>query len=327
MLLVLTNSADATASFLLPILDEAGIPFCRLDTDTLVSKIKFTYRLGQATITLDGHLLQPQDVHAIWYRRPQTIKHAQFDSTPEGDYVRAEWSEFLECFFAHVPREKWVNHPSCNAVASRKLEQLTTAATLGFKVPDTLVTQRPEELQHFYREHHGQVIIKPISTGYIERKGEDKDSLIYTNRVLRSHLDNLDDLANCPALFQKFIQKKNDVRITVVGNDIHAVSLVASDPSGEQRCDIRRNNMADVIYGLVTLPEKVRQSIRRLMRHYKLQFGAIDMVVSVSGEWYFLEINPNGQWAWLDQTGGTNIGASFVRKFRQKGRKGRPTPV
>lgn len=319
MLLVLTNSLDATASFLLPILDEAGIPFCRLDTDTLVSKIKFTYRLGQAAITLDGQLLQPEDVHAIWYRRPQTIKHAQFGNTPEGDYIRAEWSEFLECFFSHLPREKWVNHPCCNAIASHKLEQLTTAATLGFNVPDTLVTQQAEELRHFYEDHHGKIIIKPISTGYIERKGEDKDSLIYTNLVLRSHLDNLDELANCPALFQEFIQKKNDVRITVVGDDIHAVSLVAPDSSGEQRCDIRRDNMVDVIYSSVKLPESVQQSVTSLMRHYKLQFGAIDMVVSVSGEWYFLEINPNGQWAWLDQTGGTNIAASFVKMFQPKG--------
>ena len=54
------------------------------------------------------------------------------------------------------------------------------------------------------------------------------------------------------------------------------------------------------------------------MEHYELRFGAIDMVVSAAGDWYFLEINPNGQWAWLDMTAGTNIAASFLQAFSEK---------
>lgn len=318
MLLVLTNSSDATVSFLLPILEKDGVPFCRLDTDTLLSKIRFSYRLGQPAIMAGAQLLRPEDIEAIWYRRPKVIKHEQFDETPEGNYVRAEWSEFLECFFAHIPHERWVNHPSYNAAASHKLDQLTTAIALGFKVPDTLVTQQAEELRNFFQKHQGNIIVKPISTGYIERNGEEKDSLIYTNRVFSRHLNNLDDLAGCPTMFQEFIQKKRDVRITIVGHDMHAVSLIAHDKPGEQRCDIRRNNMSDVSYESVTLPENITQSIRRLMQHYKLQFGAVDMVELMSGDWHFLEINPNGQWAWLDQVAGTNIAASFVKRFQRK---------
>ena len=315
MLIVLTNSEDATATFLIPILEKAGIPLLRLDTDLLLPRIQLAYRLGKPAIRIDGFWHSANEVTDIWYRRPEDLKDARFDNSPESKYARSEWTEFLECFFAHVPSERWVNHPSNNAAASRKLEQLTTAAKFGLKVPDTLATQDSEEFRVFYERHKRQVIVKPLATGYIERIGEELDTLIYTNLVKHSDLQNLDDLKVCPTFFQQCIEKQNDVRITILDSEIHAVELLAGDRPGEQRCDIRRNNMTDVTYRPILLPEDVVSGLRSLMRHYKLRFGAIDMAVSKSGEWWFFEINPNGQWAWLDMTAGTKIADSFVRTF------------
>jgi glutathione synthase/RimK-type ligase-like ATP-grasp enzyme len=315
MLFILTNSQDATASFLTSALEKAGISFLRLDTDSLLPRIALSYQPGKPAIRVDGCWHTPDEVSHIWYRRPEQLKDARFDSSPESNYTRSEWTELIECFFAHVHAERWVNHPAHNAVASRKLEQLTTAVKLGLRIPDTLVTQEPDELRAFFRKHDGHLIVKPLSTGYIERTGEEKDTLIYTNRVLEKHLENLDDMAVCPTLFQQFILKRNDVRITMVGSDIHAVELLAVDKPGEQRCDIRRNNMSDVVYTPITLPADVSAALRKLVAHYGLRFGAIDMTVAKTGEWYFFEINPNGQWAWLDMTARTNIASSFVRMF------------
>ncbi|MEJ0000911.1 MAG: hypothetical protein WDO13_18135 [Verrucomicrobiota bacterium] len=188
-------------------------------------------------------------------------------------------------------------------------------AFLGLLVPDTLVTQEPSAVTAFYEEHGRKLIVKPISSGYVERGPTERDSLIYTNRVLDEHLNDLGDLKHCPAFFQQFIEKSYDVRITVVDGDIHVVALFASDATGNQRCDIRRNNMADVSYKQIELPDRIRQLIANLMRRYNLRFGAIDMAVSTTGEWYFFEINPNGQWAWLDTSAGTRLGESFVKSF------------
>jgi glutathione synthase/RimK-type ligase-like ATP-grasp enzyme len=313
MLFILTNSQDETASFLISVLEKSGIPFLRLDTDCLIPRIALSYRPGKPAIKIDNRWYGADEVSHIWYRRPEQLKDTRFDSSPESKYTRSEWTEFVECFFAHVPEERWINHPARNAAASRKLEQLTTASKLGLKVPDTLVTQDPHELRAFYQKHEGRVIVKPLSTGYIERTGEEEDTLIYTSQVLEKHLEDLEDMAVCPTLFQQFIQKRNDVRITVVDSDVHAVELLAGDRPGEQRCDIRRNNMSDVVYRPITLPEDVKVALQKLMEHYRLRFGAIDMAVADTGGWYFLEINPNGQWAWLDMTAGTKIASSFVK--------------
>lgn len=243
------------------------------------------------------------------------MKDIRFDGTPEGLYILSEWTEIFEGFFSHIPKDRWMNHPARNAAASHKISQLTTASDLGFRVPETLVTQSAEMARNFFYKNKGEVIVKPMARGYVERPENQNDSIIYTNRVLESHLDRLDDLSACPALFQHFVPKEFDVRITVVDSEIHAVSLKAKDTNGVQRCDIRRDNMSDVLYETMTLPDRVEQAVRHLMRLYELRFSAIDMAVTNDGEWYFLEINPNGQWAWLDLCAGQRIIESFAKAF------------
>lgn len=314
MLLVLTGREDATASYLADVLAKREVPFLRLDTEDLVSRAAFRYSPSQPALRIDSRWYEPAAFSHLWYRRPEKLRDERFNDNPEGRYVLSEWAEAFEGFFAHVERRRWMNHPAGNAAASHKLEQLTVAAKIGFTIPDTLVTQVPEELQAFYERHGGFVVVKPMATAYIAREAGENDSLIYTNRVGREQLDNLHDLANCPTFFQQLVSKECDVRITVVDAHIHAVRLLASE-DGVQRCDIRRNNMADVRYESVTLPAEVEASVRTLMGHYGLRFGAIDMVVTREGVWYFLEINPNGQWAWLDLCAGQSIADSFVESF------------
>ena len=133
---------------------------------------------------------------------------------------------------------------------------------------------------------------------------------------MEEHLDN--DLRACPTLFQEYIEKRCDVRITVVDGDIHSTELYAKESDGSQRCDIRRNNMDDVTYRCSALSKETAAGVRMMMLHYGLRFAAIDMVVDTHGRWYFLEINPNGQWAWLDLVGGSTIATSFVKTFSEQ---------
>ncbi len=315
MLLILTNSEDATADYLLSALQKHDVPFLRFDTDMILNRLTFLYDTHLPRIAVDGVAYSPEEFSNVWYRRPERLKHPLLGGSSEDKFLIDEWSEALEGFFAHIEYHKWMNHPTCNVPASHKLEQLSRAKELGFRVPETLVTQDPNRLRAFYEKHTGRVIVKPMASGYIVRSDNERDSLIYTNRVSADHLGNLDDLRACPTLFQEEIDKATDVRITIVDQDIHAVELLGQEEDGTQRCDIRRNNMEDVIYRPVKLPVAVDQRIRKLVAHYALRFAAIDMAVTREEDWVFFEVNPNGQWAWLDLAGVTNITGSFVASF------------
>lgn len=317
MLLILTNSEDATADYLQTVLQKHGVPFFRFDTDTILHRLSFTYDEHLPCFTVDGLTYHPKEFTNVWHRRPERLKHKLIGASPEDRFLIDEWSEALEGFFAHIDNYKWMNHPTFNVPASHKLEQLSRAKEFGFRVPDTLVTQSPDQLRCFYERHSGRVIVKPIASGYIVNSDGEQESLIYTNRVPPDHLTNLMDLNTCPTLFQEEIDKAVDVRITIVDQAIHAVELLAQEEDGAQRCDIRRNNMNDVVYRPARLPAPIEHRIRKLVAHYALRFAAIDMAVTREGDWVFFEVNPNGQWAWMDLAGVSDIAASFVASFSE----------
>ena len=316
MLLILTNSKDETADYLTKRLEVEGVCCLRFDTDHSLSEMRFIYENGSPVLQLDRKPYQPSCFTNVWYRRPERLQVDLLDGTPERRFVYGEWVEALEGFFGHIPHEKWMNHPSRNVGASHKIEQLTTARAHGFRVPDTLVTQDERKLRAFFSKHFGRVIVKPLASGHVERPDGQLDSLVYTNRVRESDLEILDDLPASPTLFQEYIDKSLDVRITVVDGHVHAVTLTARERDGTQRCDIRRNNMEDVEYEEITLPTEIADKIQALMGRYGLRFAAIDMAVGTDGAWYFFEVNPIGQWAWLDLAAGTDIAGSFVKVFR-----------
>jgi D-alanine-D-alanine ligase-like ATP-grasp enzyme len=131
-----------------------------------------------------------------------------------------------------------------------------------------------------------------------------------------SHIDNEDSIAGCPTLFQQYIDKSLDVRLTVLDGRSVGVALVARDDAGNQLCDIRRNNMDSVQYDFIAVPNEILAAVRGMLQRYSLRFGAFDFVVDKAGIWYFLEVNPNGQWAWLDQVADAGISALFVDAFQ-----------
>ena len=317
MLLVLTNSEDTTADYLLNRLSECGMPFVRFDTDNAIERMRISYSPGEPLLTIDGIPYSPCSFSNIWYRRPERLISKLIPETPEGKCVLDEWSESLEGFFAHIPKERWMNFPAANALASRKLEQLTAARTFGLAIPETLVTQDARTLKEFFNRHDGKLIVKPMGRAYIDRSPKGCDSLIFTNAVSSTDLTDLSDLEKCPTLFQQSIQKIADIRITIVDSVIHAFELKAQDSDGRQRCDIRRNNMIDVQYSSIQLPNHVAVALRNMVDSYQLRFAAIDMAISTDGTWVFFEINPNGQWAWLDLYAGASIHQSFMRSFSQ----------
>ena len=313
--LVLTHSGDRTADYLCDRL--AGrVDLLRLDTDALPADLDPALN-GSVTLAAHGRRVDLSDVHAIWYRRPRPI---QAPGSPAGDpheehHRGLEWAEALNGVLAHVPASRWVNHPSRNAQASHKVEQLTRARAHGLAIPRSVITRDPDDLRGLWRETRGRVIAKPLASGYIERDDEADDTAIYTSAVTQALVDAPPDLANAPTLFQERIDKRLDVRVTVVDDQVVALGLVDVEPD-EPRLDIRRDEMRDLRYEPVVLPDEVREQALGLLASYDLRFAAVDFAIDAEGRWVFFEINPNGQWAWLDTKGGAEIWTLFERAFR-----------
>lgn len=308
--LVLSNRQDQTADYLCAKMLIAGLDFVRLDTEYTTSSCSISAASTGSHLVINGRPLRSSEVGTIWYRRPEPPRHSEDSSdTGQQKFALLEWTAALEGFLAQVPLERWVSHPARIMAAGSKLEQLVRASGYGFLVPDWVCTTSADEARAFVARHK-DVIAKPLYSGYIEREPPLTDSVIYTSRVRENHFELFPSALGAPTLFQKEIREGVDVRVTVVDGRMVAVALTRN----EDASDIRRNNMSDVRYSAVEIPPDLEKRIIKLSNSYQLRFSALDFMKK-GDDWYFLEINPNGQWAWLDLVGASEIYRLFLSSF------------
>ncbi|XVV06708.1 hypothetical protein ACQPW3_15505 [Actinosynnema sp. CA-248983] len=98
-------------------------------------------------------------------------------------------------------------------------------------------------------------------------------------------------------LFQRWVDKDREARVIVIGEHLTAAAITAHTPAAH--VDYRTDYRA-LSYDLVEPPPDVRTGIRALMKEFGLVYGALDFVITPSGDWVLLEINPTGQYGFIE---------------------------
>jgi len=288
--------------------------FIRLNTEDYPSAIKISWSptdYSEAYFDIHGQVLPLQSIKSVWYRRPVAPVPSIDVSDPlarafiieEARAALAGIWRALDCF--------WVSHPDSLYAASYKLNQLHVAHKLGFKVPDTLVTNNPSTAETFL-SHQQQVVYKTVSMGRISSDNQEADQGIFTSELSEDDRSHIASIKFTPSLFQELIRKAVDIRVTVIGAELFAVAIYSQD-NPDSRVDWRRLDPDKLKHKVVELPENVKQLCHDLMQYYRLQFGAIDLILTNEGEYVFLEINPNGQWAWIEQVTGIPLSYTLAK--------------
>lgn len=309
MLLFLSNSHDLTCDYFCNICQKRSVPYVRFNTDFKLDSLAVTFDCKNNTLINYNEIpLSPSNITAVWNRRPEKVIVNTTQKSAFDDHFNDEWRCAILGFFYQIPFTKWVNHPFANINANNKIEQLVRAKEYDFIIPDTIVTQDYKVFNNFYYKYSGEIITKPISHGYI--KEHDKVFNIYTSKIETNSYD-ITLFEKCPTLFQEKISKICDIRILYIDGMIECVEIKPVD-NYRKSIDIRWDNMNDVQYSSLEVPEDIINKINKLIYSYKLRFAAIDMAIAKNGDWIFFEINPNGQWAWLDILGITNFNEKLL---------------
>ena len=302
MILIVTNKNDFTADFLILELLRRKQAYLRFNTEDFPQSIQINWSLGPGgiagNIRYRGKSIDLRSITSIWYRRPiSPVPSSSIDSSAGYEFAAAESQAFLDsiwpCFDCF-----WVSHPSNLRIAEQKLFQLKVAASLGFSIAPTMVTNDPKSAMAFILESGPQVVYKPLRRGRITHDGT--VGYIYTNVVTSDQLDAIQTVELAPSLFQAYVPKLIEIRVTVIGTSVFAVSIFSQEHP-ESVHDWRRGNRAGLRHEIHDLPQDIRDRCVLLVSQLGLTFGAIDLILTPSNEYYFLEINPNGQWAWLQQ--------------------------
>ena len=315
MILIVSNRTDVTADFVVRELTRRGVEFARLNTDEFpqhgLGRITFPGGIREASIRWVNRdrTLEWRDVTAVWYRRPVAPVPDEAITDPGirkfvvdecYDFLRGLWYS-LDC--------AWVSHPDAIRRAEHKIVQLHAATKCGFKVPETLVSNAPDEVKAFVDRLAGQVVVKPVYAGFVQAQGAPR--FVYTTQPSRDELSHLDEVCLSPCIFQERILKTADVRVTVVGERVFA-TRIETDALPPNVPDWRAADVEQLVHTSYTLPSHIAASCAALTRILGLKFGAIDLSLDDEGEHVFFEINANGQWAWIETATGARISEAIA---------------
>jgi glutathione synthase/RimK-type ligase-like ATP-grasp enzyme len=199
----------------------------------------------------------------------------------------------------------WVNGLTETHLAERKLLQLAVAIRLGFFVPETIVATSQQVLRAFLAKHKS-VVCKPVYAGLqlTERGGFGT----FTHDITAADLDDAEAMENCPTLLQERVAKVGDVRVTFFGAECFSVAIRSANGA----LDWRRPDV-DATYEITSIDARTETLCRTMMSELQLSFGAFDFALTAEGALVFLEVNPAGEWAWLDDKLELGMRESLIR--------------
>jgi hypothetical protein len=310
MILIIAEHNDPHADQVAELLSRRGVEsvrFAQTDFPTR-AELSLSYSPnGQARhrLRVGTEEVELNRLHTVWYRLgAYPIPHEHHAEQHHRDYVAEESRCFLHDAW-HSLSCSWV--PAPHFVVQRaqlKATQLKVAAAIGFELPPTLVTNSPEDFLEFYRQHDGKVVSKQAGFALI-RHGIGQ-YVRYTDVVSRRDVGYAHAVRYCPIIFQAYVPKRVELRITVVGKRVFPAEIRSQETS-HTRHDWRRYDHFKTSYALHSLPAEVERRCVQLVERLGLSYGAIDMIVTPDGRYVFLEVNPQGQCQWIEELTGMPI--------------------
>ena len=290
-ILIITCSYDKTIDYIIE-KNKYRANFFRFNVD-LFADYGITISNSYWEISYRNNTINSNTTLSIYYRKPTFPDTSDF--APE--YRRIINSDILAIIdgLANSFSGVVLTKPYLLRQAENKIFQLIYAKSHSILMPKSFIGN------DYWKCINDQRIIKPISVGKIETSSG--IAIIQTN--LMHENDSYDSPELTPVYIQEYIKKSFEVRITVVDDDFFAVKIVS-----DNMIDWRAGNNNQ--YEIIDIPIEIKKCIKMMMKDFQLRFGAIDYIVDVDGKWYFLEINPNGQWQWLECILGLSISDSIM---------------
>ena len=234
-------------------------------------------RPGVADLVIEERRFQITAATTVWWRRQGVVATSHLDAD-EAQLARDEGPHILRGALQSAA-VRWVDDPAVIDRAELKLFQLQAAAKLGVRVPDSTATNDPDAARQFRAAK--PCVAKALSPGF--------GITPYTDRVME---EDIDLLANLPALLQEEITATADLRVVVVGGS----AWVWRRPRGDM-LDWRAEDAGGSEFDMAE-DDQVLDHARQITFALGLTMSVQDWLETDAGP-VFLESNAQGNWLFL----------------------------
>lgn len=302
-ILIASSTADEHAyDPVASILERSGFPVIVYRTDkVLTGEERLSVEVtsgGEFLINYNGQPITADKVSAAWYRKVGSfsIQSAEQDVAKQL-YINNEVRHLHDTIWPLFPDDIWLNAPNKIAHADRKLWQLMVAQEVGFSIPRTVVGNDWDDISSKLLTGNGQMVVKMLR-GVIAENNHMKG--MYTTLLDKDKVQQLRNYTTpFPGLYQPFVEKAREWRITTVGDNVFATAIYTEKSAKD---DWRKYQMTEAVqFEDEVLPEGVGEKCIQYLKSMGLKYGAFDLIEKPDGELVFLECNPNGQYGWLEE--------------------------
>ena len=285
-ILIVTHSNDYTADYIIK--KYPKVDFFRLNTDLISNySIEVTEERIEIFNNITNNNISTKNCVSVYYRRIMLPDFSEYNQM----YSQVLTSDFISYIegIIEVFSSKVLTRPSILKRADNKVVQSQLARKFKLKMPKSLISNSDESVRDFISPEK-DYIVKPLSVGRVVT--DENIKIVQTNLVNKSL--EIPKLAKNPTYFQSYIEKSYELRVTVINKNIFSVKIYSQD-----KVDWRSLNN-DIQYELTEIPKELKKKCLSLMKDLKINFAAFDFIFN-NGEYYFLELNANGQWLWLEE--------------------------
>lgn len=289
--LILSSIIDYSTDLICIELERRDAKYLRLNRD-MFAEYDIIYSLSDAQIEINinnsRYFISQQSLKSVFFRAPVFFRGTGKAYSLQEQLKRSQWSAFIRNLVI-FDKAFWINHPVATYQAENKMFQLKIAQECGFCVPQTYVGNAlPKNIVP-----NNTYIVKSLDTALFYES--DKEMFTYSTMISGQELLDA-EIKSAPIIIQDYLLGKKDIRVTVVNDETFPIAI--TNQGNSIIGDWRKHNKEQLEYAPIKLPPNVEKSIMTLMHKLKLSFGGIDLAL-VKDKYYFIEVNPTGEWGWL----------------------------
>ena len=265
-----------------------------LSLETSSSGAKVRWRSGELSLE--------EPAAGLWWRRPGRVT-LDVLAPEDRDFAQHEWADALDGF-VHAAATHVINRPGAERQAARKSLQLQWARACGLELPRTLMTNDVEQAKAFFQALDGRIVVKVFRSP--------REDAVPTRQVRWEDFEHARALQATPAIFQEHVEGDSDLRVVGVGEHLFAARIRPKRAQVDFRTDARPDMER------FTLDERTAAGLRRMMREFGITYCSADFRLRRDGTPVFLELNPGGQYLFVEMATGYPITQTLARALAEE---------
>jgi len=327
MILILSLEEDFSTNEVVEWLLHFKIPFVRINWEDkiIIEKIILSENTEFEFSVNGGRLINSKEITAFWYRRGDIkMQGRERFSIKKLEHLLQETlfdeMEVIKDMIYFFLEKNILCIGSFHKRSNNKLIHLMEAKKVGWDIPDTIIGTNYLDFVSFFKKHPSGIIVKPLSRCIFyneEHLIPDKTEKYFSQFVAELKNDDFKNIAEkyFPSLFQEKINKKFEIRVFFLLGECYSMAIFSQNDD-ETKVDFRRYNLEKQNYRVpYNLPKNIKKKINTFMKNQGLNTGSLDIILSDEMKYYFLEVNPVGQFGMVSYPCNFNLEKRIAEKL------------